>query len=298
MSEKIIIAVDASILDSWDLCKKYYELIHIKHYTTAYKPKSLDQGSLLHLMLKNYYTLKKNNVFKLRWSEDFRSYEIIDNNVFDFDVAVESSVMVAYIAKNDLGPTNIEEIINVFRGYCTKNRDENWKIIEVEKPFALSLYDSENLQVIGQGICDLIVETPTGAAIVDHKKRSRRTEESSFLHQKLMYTYALKINTFITNKLVFIKDPDRYTRQTDTYDEDQHHEWLEEVIMAAKEMIAYKSIGLYRRNPTSCDKYGGCLFRRLKFCEKTPSRRELAIGRDIFQGEAWDVGKQLEVNNE
>lgn len=295
MSDKIIIAIDASILDTWDLCKKKYELLHIKHLTQAFKPKSLDQGSLLHLMLKNYYMSKKLNVLKLKWGEEFKKYEIIDKSQFDSDVACESSILIAYSAQSDLSPTQIEEIINVFRGYCVKYKDENWEVLEVEKPFAVSLYDSESLQIIGQGICDLIVNTPTGKAIVDHKKRSRRVEESSFHHQKLMYPTALEINTFITNKLVFIKDPDRYQRQIDSYDEEQIDEWKNELIMAVKEMIAFKQVGFYRRNPTSCDKFGGCIFKN--FCSKTPSRRDLAIGRDFFIGPVWDVGKQLE-NNE
>lgn len=277
MAEKKIIAIDASTLDSWDMCKKKYELQFIKHLTTSYKSKSLSQGQLIHLMLKNYYTFKKH-----------------DAN-FNFEEVVSQSVLIAYNESFDLSPVEVEEVINVFRGYCKKYENENWTIEEVEKPFAVTLYDSEELQIIGQGISDLIVTSPSGLAIVDHKKRSRREEENSLNNQRYMYTIALGINTFITNKLVFIKDPDRYMRQIDSYDQDQQNEWLEELVMAVKEIIAFKSIGFYRRSSTSCDKFGGCQFK--KFCNKTPSRRELMIGREYFEGEVWDVGKVLEEKN-
>ena len=289
---KKIIAIDASTLDAWDNCKKYYELRYIKNLQKAYRERNIEYGSLEHLMLKNYYLCKMLNVSKLKWNEDFSEYELISDIPFDFSLAVESSIILAYQRSSDLQSAEVEETIHIFRGYCDKYRDENWEILVVEKPFAATLYDSELLQIIGQGICDLIVKTPIGLSVVDHKKRSKRQEENSFAHQRLMYTYVMKIPTFITNKLVFIKDPDRYMRQTDSYDLDQHREWLEEVVSLVKEMLAYEKIGYYRRNPTSCDKFGGCTFKN--FCNKTPSRRELMIGRDFFESEKWDAGKQLE----
>lgn len=274
MPEKQIVAIDGSTLDAWDQCHKYYELVHIKHLTTANKPTSLDQGQLLHLMLKNYYTMKK------------------DESNFNFTHALESSVAIGYNTECDLSPSEMEEVISNFRGYCTKYQNENWRILEVEKPFALTLYDTDSLQIIGQGICDLIVDTPTGLAIVDHKKRSQRREENSFTHQRMMYTWALKIPTFITNKTVFIKDPDKYMRQIDQFEQEQHEEWLKELVMEVKEILAFKSINFYRRNPTSCDKYGGCIFK--KYCNVSASRRELQIGSKFFTGDTWDVGVALE----
>ena len=278
-NEKQVIALDASILDGWDLCKKYYELRYLKHLTQGYRDTNLDRGSLLHLVLKNYYTvLTKEN---------------------DWDRAVESSIAIAYTEESDLSPVHLEEIIYYFKGYVDKYKGESWKVLldpngepMIERAFAVNLYDSDNLQIIGQGIADLIVETTTGLAIVDHKKRSKREEENSLTNQRMMYTYAFQIPVFITNKIVFIKDPDRYLRQTNSYDKEQHEEWIEEVVMAVKEMLAYKKIGFFKRSPTSCDKFGGCLFK--SFCNKSPSRRDLMIGRDFFEGERWDVGKVLE----
>lgn len=277
MPDKQIVAIDASTLDTWGMCNKKYELQFIKNLTTPYKNRNLDLGGMIHLMLKNYYTLKRDS----------------QETSFDFRAAVESSVNIAYTTDSDLPAHEIEEAIYVFRGYCEKYEHENWIIHEVEKSFAVTLFDSESLQIIGQGIADIIGSTESlGMFIADHKKRSRREEENSLNNQRYMYTYALKIPNFYTNKLVFIKDPDRYTRQLNTYSLEQHEEWLEEVVMAVKQILAYTKIGFFRREPTSCDKFGGCQFRN--FCNIAPSRREGRIGTEFFVGEKWDVGKILE----
>ena len=273
MPEKIIVSIDGSTLDDWDMCNKRYELRHIRYLTPAWRAKALDTGSLMHLMLKHYYESKM-------------------GADFDFDKTVEEAIQIAYLTENDLHPAEIEELIYNVRGYFEKYKGENWRVLEVERAFTVTLYDSDDLQILGQGISDLIVDTPSGLCIVDHKKRSQRSQESPYNHQRMMYTTALGINTFITNKIVFIKDPDRYIRQIDSFDDEQKDEWLTELVMTVKQMLAYQSIGFFKRNPTSCDKYGGCTYR--SFCNKSPSRRELMIGRDLFVGEKWDVGKILE----
>ena len=69
-------------------------------------------------------------------------------------------------------------------------------------------------------------------------------------------------------------------------------EWYNELIMTLKEIIAYKKLNFFKRNPSSCDKWAGCIFKQ--WCNEEPKRREQLINMTYKIGEVWDVGKGLE----
>jgi hypothetical protein len=284
MSEnKQVFIIDSSQLNDWGLCHYKYYLRYLFSNEQGLRPirqeRSLDIGHITHELLRVYYLLKMRGL--------------------DHDRIVNSCLKrgALYTSKNsDLIVDDISMIFRIFREYASYYQFEQWIPLDVELPFVTTAFEDENYQILVQGKVDLVVKIPgvSDAVIVDHKTRSRIRPESKLDNQKIIYSKFLNIDTFIVNKLGLTKqDPkDKFHRESITYSADYVEEWFSEFRIAIKEMIAYKKINFFRREPTSCDKYSGCIFKR--WCESEPKMRESLIGEVYDIGKKWDVGADLE----
>ena len=200
--------------------------------------------------------------------------------------------------KSDLSAEDIEFAFNTFRQYSSYYIAEQWIPQDVELSFVAKVFEDESYIFLVQGRVDLTVKIPSlpDIVIVDHKTRSRIKQESKLDNQKIIYSKFLKMSTFIINKvgLLKTKEPkDKFQREVISYSEDYVEEWYKEFIMTLKEMIAYRKLNFYKREPTSCDKWAGCVFKG--WCNEEPKRRQTLINEKYIIGDKiWDVGGVLD----
>jgi hypothetical protein len=304
MTQQKIIVADSQILNTVQLCGRKYKYSFVDSLDPVLKPHYFEKGDLLHKLLQCYYNLKK---YKLRWSlnknhskgiEYFTHADIVDICVF---------IGEFYSHKMSLDLEDVAEVIKTFRSYCTFRSDDNWdRILAVEQSGVFILFENHEYKILYQVKIDLVMElTNIPIMPVDHKSISRNTSDcigpdgSTFNQQQLSnqfigYCTALGTNNIIKNDIGFqktLQPKEKFKRHLLSYTNDNIEEWKAEsawwLIRAANESL----LGLYPRNLTSCDKYGGCIFRYA--CK---SDRELRGEKLLSLTEKrvrWDVGKDL-----
>lgn len=283
--EKQIFIIDSSQLSDWNTCHYKYYLRYImnegKGLTPIMREHSLDIGTVIHELLRVYYFLRK------------------QGGIPHEKIVLSCIKRGRYFLgeKSDLSAEDSEFVLSIFKEYCEYYRNETWIPLEVELPFVRKCYEDENYIFLIQGKVDLIVKIPglSETIIVDHKTRSRFRPESKLDNQKLIYSKFLGIDTFLINKIGLFKtkgSKEKFLRDDPiSYSEDFIEEWFKEFVFTLKEIIAYKKLSFFKRNPSSCDKWAGCVYK--PWCNEEPERRNGLINMIYKIGEIWDVGKGL-----
>lgn len=73
-----------------------------------------------------------------------------------------------------------------------------------------------------------------------------------------------------------------FTFRTD----DQLNEWYEDLMITIKHVQADTKRNYFPKNTTSCDKFGGCVFKGV--CSRSPSLRKNFLEGDFYQREQWN----------
>ncbi len=150
-----------------------------------------------------------------------------------------------------LETTESSVVVQSFRGYVLKYQYDGWEIQFVEQPFTTILYDSDDLQVLA---------------------------------------FKRKV---IINKVGFqetLPDEEKFRRYHFVYSEALINEWLKDAIHSFRTAIEWHRTGYFPRNRTSCDKYSGCVYKRV--CAEEPEVRPYKLQAYFNLEEVWDVYKR------
>lgn len=291
------IALDSQILNTVQACARKVNFEFIQNWRPTEKAEALEKGDLMHRMLAHYYRAK------------------LEGRT-DINVAIEEAVELAHVASinMDLNESTIDENIMQFKAYCLYYQNDGWKPLEVERPFSKVLYRredevvwrvgdvvateqtpnavktvlSEGLQILYEGVIDLIADTPHGIFVTDHKTASRRSTPSKLSNQFMGYCWATESFNFIVNRIGFQKTlaaSERFQRPFLSYNKQILDEWAQNAIYWTKMLVHYIDTGFFPPNFTSCDKYSGCIFQ--KVCESIPEVREFKLVSNFYVGEPW-----------
>lgn len=291
------IALDSQILNTVCACGRKAYLEFLQNWRPTEKAEALEKGDLMHRMLAHYYRGRM-----------ARRTDI--NNVIGeaIEIAHKASVDM------DLTESTIEENIGQFKAYALWWQSDGWTPLEVERPFSKVLYKREDegvwrvgdviategtpgaqfhmtregIQILYEGVIDLIADTPHGIFVVDHKTSSRRGTPTKLSNQFMGYCWATGSWNFIVNKVGFQKtlsEKERFERPFLSYNPPIIQEWAEQAVYWTKVLIGYIDSGYYPPNFTSCDKYSGCIFQ--KVCEAIPEVREYKLMTNFYVGEPW-----------
>lgn len=275
IEDKVIVKVDSQILNAMDLCAERYNLEHVKNMRPLRKAPALEHGGVMHSMLAHYYRQK-----------------MIGRIPVEHHQVVEESVMLGRIeaaqCSFDLKEFE-EEDIPIFKAYVLAKQYDGWIIKAVEQPFTKILYESDELDILWEGVVDAIVEEPKGQEyVVDHKTESRRSTPFILANQFTGYSWALDRKVCI-NKIGYqtsLPDAERFRRIYFEYPTFMVDEWKRDSVAKIKEAIGWHSTGIFQKNRTSCDKYSGCIFQ--KVCIAPPELREFKLEAYFYKDKPWD----------
>lgn len=282
-TSKKILLFDSSELDDWMLCKRRWHLVHHFQLQSLGSSHALDRGSLLHLVLAEYYRQKMIGI----------------EESFAIELAIEYG-RVQSLTLESFSPADAGEVYFQFREYCRyySTIQETFYPLAIEQPFVKVIYEDDELIIALQGVIDYIGQYigSREKILMDHKGMSKREEYTSLRNQFKNYCIATELDTIWVNKIGFQKTVpvnERMSRQKITYYPDQLEEQKEVLISEGKMMLASLELEYFPPNFTSCDKWGGCQF-KTDFCERRPGARLYSIGNNYVIGKKWDVGLQLE----
>lgn len=288
--------IDSQMLNSIQNCARKTQYSFVYNLQPLEKEEALEKGDLMHKMLEVYYSLKLDegaNMDSPLWLELMNNADIRPAKTNAVEIGVDAGI---YFASQMAIPAEIsEEVIEQFKAYCEFYRHDDWHPISVEEVGSKIMYESEDLRIVYSFKVDLIAEKGNIIAPFDHKTSKQRKEPSSLSNQFIGYCYALGTNTIIVNKIGFqktLKPAERFQRYVLSIDNARIEEWAENSIFWIIQYARYMEKDIFPMNLTSCDKYNGCIFRRI--CETDRENRGWKLERDFKTVEQWDVAKALE----
>jgi hypothetical protein len=294
-----IINFDASQLNTMQNCFRKAQYSFIYNLSPHEKEESLEKGDLMHKMLEVYYGMRGP---KLYTSDVWQ--ELIANGIKPEGDPTQRAIDAGlyFSTKMSVDENNIDksmdvadEVIKHFRDYAEFYAYDAWNPLHVERSGEKEIYNDGELQINYDCKIDLIAEKGEIVAPFDHKTGKMRKDPLSLSNQFIGYCVALNCNHIVMNKIGFQKTlspAERFQRFVFNISEERKTEWINNAIWWVKLWSKCTEDDVYPMNLTSCDKYSGCIFR--KICESDPSNREYKLARDFATVEKWDVAKGLE----
>lgn len=282
MSNQVSIILDATMIDTLQLCacKFNYRFNHNK--VTPEKAKPLDRGTLVHIGLESYFGCLK---------EGFRFTNAVDRMVED--------VRIETVTNSDLDPDVSKRVVDVLIEYVNywRHTDETLTIKEVEASFAYELYSDEFIKLIMIGKIDLIADDNKYTNLpYDHKSYDRDYPSRRLTNQFLNYSYATGSNYLIVDKVGFqtsLKAEQKFKRIPLSYDPLVLSQWKDNTVKWAFAYLQMASENSWPLNLTSCDKFN----RQCEYYEVCDSSgveaKEYKLLTNFRTDKPWDVSASL-----
>lgn len=284
--------ISTSVVDIMQACWRKYHLQKKRRLTTFRKPERMEKGTVGHAYLAHYYreiglnTTREQKVSLASIQEGAR--------FMGTNVSLET----------DLRPDAIDRVLDLCDLYVDHYSGDGWTPMLddkgqplVEVPITKLLYtrpdteEGEGVRVIYNGIIDLILPPRKGVpvTVVDHKFKDRFSELVPLDNQLSLYAGVTGIPDVIRNDIGGQKEgnPNKFRRQSYKYQRSQMEENVRWAVYWALEADYHETVDIWPPNPTSCDKYGGCVF--VPVCSTIPDGREGVINANFKVGEFFSL---------
>lgn len=321
-----IIEIDSQILNSIQNCALKHEYQFIENLSPSAKAAPLEKGSLLHSVLELYDGLM-GNCFNLE-SDTWVALEGQEFRLeFESKLARDRNDIVKFCldagqffaSKMEIDSETAANVLFQFKEYCEYYKNDPWSTLAVEEVGSRVLFENSEIKIVYAVKIDRFVEQGSIRAPMDHKSSERRGDVSSMSNQFIGYCWAMNCNQIIIDKIGFqktLKPSERFQRFVLTIDDGRIAEWVlnstltilnhlamttfnfneaSEYFRMAHDIMHMQEKSQPLMNLTSCDKYGGCIYRNI--CESNPEGREWTKERDFIVRESWDVGSILEAKS-
>ena len=290
-----IITLDSQILNTISLCERRAKYAFIDSIEPRERGESLERGLLLHHMLEINEGLRCDlvDLKSETWQKLQEIGILLGAEPFE-EFAIRAARLLA--TKMDISTTEIEEVIFQFEEYIKYYKDDPWETLAIESVGSKLLYEDMEYKILYTFKIDRLAKKDNLIVPWDYKTSKRRQITSSLSNQFIGYAWATGSNYVIVDKIGFQKTlapNERFQRIFLSYDNERIEEWIKNSIFWALQYARLlKEPQTSTMNLTSCDKYGGCIFRPV--CEKGASARSWIIERDYKVKEIWDPAKVLE----
>jgi PD-(D/E)XK nuclease superfamily len=274
--DKIIIALDATQLDAMQDCLYKFDLRHGENRPEEQRyiePMELNQGikkgKLFHDFMEYYYKARRDGegVGKAR-------ADAVTTNRPRFHLS-------------GLEEDQIKEVVMAFILYTENYGNELFTILDVERPFSVTLHEDDNLAIIWEGICDLrvLIQSIEEKQTIDHKTGSRKNYYDEQTNQFLGYSFASGDKVVVINEIVFTKTPS-FNRQPLSFNSLMIERWRESVIDTVREYLLYRELNHFPRRIRSCNLKYPCVFN--KWCKADEDTQRWLLKTDYKAGKPWD----------
>ena len=302
LKTKANIILDASKVDLFETCPARYNFRHNKNkgLPIIYKNKALDKGGLAHSGLEVYYNLLKEG----KHYDDRMSACLMKIREISADPM-----------KSNSEPEEINILLRAIEESCDywRSEDENtWEILEVEQPFAYTLFEDDSIRIIISGKIDLLVnqrgigsQSSYTRLPIDTKTFSRDSVTLRKSNQFINYCAAVGSNYLIVNR-IGLQDPDvkkpipaseKFKRLPLSYDPIYIQDWKDNLIkMLLQEYLTCVAEGYWPEKVTSCNKFNR-LCEYYSICDSSGEEaKNFKLENNYVEVEEWDVTRQLTDN--
>jgi len=186
--------LSASSINDYIDCSLLYRFSRVDKLPREFIPPSLEFGTVIHLVLAEYYRGKMdgNKMLLKDIHESFKNH---------WHERAKDRTDIQYTAGQDFN-TMLNQGIDLLTPWYENLTDDNFKVISVEEPFSI---DIENLDVPIIGVTDLIEEDETGTVIITDFKTSAKAysmDQVDNNQQLTFYQMAVKRNGFADREIL------------------------------------------------------------------------------------------------
>lgn len=278
---KIEIVLDATEIDTYQLCPTKYNFRFNYQRVPQALAKPLDSGTLVHKAFEVYYKNLKNKK--------------------GFVFSLEKALAAAKIAFQDSDLTSNEaaHILDTIEENLTfwKDEDRAFEIGQVENSFIYPLYEDDKFRISMIGKVDLTVSNHIYTDLpIDHKTFSRDFPVRRLANQFINYANACNSNFVWVNRVGLqktLKAEDKYKRIPLSYDPDYIEQWKQNMIVWAFKYWDSVETNNWEMNLTSCDKFNrACEY--MEVCDTSGNENKVhKLLTDFKQAPKWDVSEGL-----
>lgn len=270
---KRVIDVDSMMISKIQRCPREAHYKFERNLGSNYKPDYFAKGILVHDVMEGYYTSRRDNnpyhIATKAGKDKADQHYICDTTLHSIDEEEKNHCINCAIECIDLW------------------RNDGWKILNIESPYTIKLYEDDEIIITHSGIIDLIAESQMGKFVCDHKSQERKTDYHRLNNQFIGYANATGLKLVTVNNVGFqksLKPVDKHRRNHLFYDEIAKAEWRYDVVRSILEHVAYIDEKYYPM------RFEACKFCDYKLiCESTPESREMKIKHNFTVQEKWDV---------
>lgn len=222
-SDKKTVIIDSQILTTFSRCEREFDYRFLQILEPTSKEENLEVGSLMHVMLKVYYCLKRAGKF---------------THAECRNLAVE--IAGVHAVKTEVDVTYTEELSEHFKLYADHYQHETWIPLNIEEPFTFILYEDEGLRILYFGVMDLYIENFGQRYPVDHKTERRTSDPLELDNQFLGYCAATGSKVLYVNKVGLQKSKkveERFRRVPLSYTQNRIDEWKAVSVYRAKQYL-------------------------------------------------------------
>lgn len=304
--EKFIIALDSQRLGAAQACLYKYKNRFIRNLDLSETSEAIKKGSFFHELLRYYY-LGKSEI-EPETIEEAMTGEIEtpiakmpawENNLAPFP-ARDQAVQLARLKISEIGidEADIIEVLATFHEYVDHYAGEQWKVLNVESPFSVILYENDiplvvrgveysGVMILWEGIIDLEVEAHGSVFPVDHKTASRRNYPEPLNNQFMGYAFAKRSKMVNVNQIEFKKGADKFHRPFLSYPNHLIDAWVESVIDTVYGvLIPAIHKDKWSQNFHSCNQKFTCVFS--DYCQADERTAEFLLKTKYRETKPWD----------
>lgn len=277
--EKRQLVIDSTILNTLQTCGYKTFLSFVKHLRALKTPEPFERGDLTHHILEHYYLSLKDGA-KVDDARDFATARGREKYpTLDMEVSA------------------CEWIIQSFHQYVEKYRHDGMKVLTVEEPFIMKVYEDDELEGYYSGKIDLTCELPLiGKTTFDHKSRTRKNEETILNNQFIGYSIRADSNIVYVNEFglqTSLKPDEKFRRIPLSYTDDLKIHWLNNIVK-----YWFRQLDYYLQENVWPEQWSPWICRNCVFAEVCKSGTQEEKNRKLLlsyiESEPWDVSKALE----
>lgn len=287
-------AWDSTSIKLAEECLRKYEYKMIQGWTPHEFSPHLRFGSVYATALEHFYKHRAEGM-----SHDEATCEVVaEAMIATWDYSEDGTGGGPWVSSHNLKTR--ENLIRTIVWYLEQFRADAAEVViladgkpAVEHSFALPVDDG----IVFSGHLDRLVNYADNLMVMDQKTTgttisSRYFEQFKPDIQMSMYTFAGKIIYNLPVKGVIIDAVQiavgfsRFERGITMRTDSELQEFYDTTMQTVQTARTATALGHFPMNRTSCDKFGGCEFR--KVCSKSPEVRKNFLRADFVQGPRWD----------
>jgi len=307
LTQKENVILDATVMTAAMACNRYLDMRFNQNLVPiAGTANPLEVGQMIHKILETFNKslingTHRNTAIMLGLEEGQKFYKTAQNIPEENEYEGSNKILKdgsKSEAKGKIKHIGYNTIMDTMQQYFDRWRNDSWTVIESERVRGSVVYEDDEVRVLWKAKLDKIVDTfQDGIMPGDYKTMKQLRNTLKLNNQFMGQCLVAGTSKMFIDKIGFqqnLKPEEKFIRELVSYSKEQLAEQVGVIGYYAKWIAQLKRQDYYPPNYTFCDKYNGCMYR--KVCEGNASDRDRFMKLNFKIGDVWDPSNDDDVD--